>query len=82
MEDKKIVTVNTEEVAEVSAESKKTGIIKKVGSGIKKNWKSVVAGVLGFGLGVALTKRNSASADSDEAEDDDYVTVNDDESES
>lgn len=69
MENEKVIEMNeettetTKEVAEMK-ESKVKGLIGKVGSGIKKNWKLIAVGAGALVVGTILGKK-SANAEDD-----------------
>ena len=68
MEENKVVEMNEvkETAMEEVQESKSKGILKKIGSGIKRNWKPIAIGAGAFVAGVILGSRKSGSEDSEE----------------
>lgn len=57
MEDTKIVDMQEAAVEEVKKESKVISAIRKVGSGVKKNWKPIVVGAGAFLIGAMLASK-------------------------
>ena len=64
MEENKVIEVQNEETKEeIAVETKKTGILKKVGTGIKNNWKTIAVGAVALVAGIALGSRRSDDED-------------------
>lgn len=64
MEENKGIEVQNEETKEeIVVETKKTGILKKVGNGIKNNWKTIAVGAVALVAGIALGSRRSGDED-------------------
>ncbi len=64
MEENKVIEVQNEETKEeIVVETKKTGILKKVGNGIKNNWKTIAVGAVALVAGIALGSRRSDDED-------------------
>ena len=70
MDEKNVVVANTEEITEVKEDSKRSGILRKVGSGIKNNWKTIAVGAGALMLGIMLGKRSSDEEVYDDSADD------------
>lgn len=69
MEENNIVETTENEEVETVKESKAKTILTKVGSGVKRHWKTIAVGAGALAVGVFLGKRNS------DTEDDDVVDV-------
>lgn len=69
MEENNIVETTENEEVETVKESKVKTILTKVGSGVKRHWKTIAVGAGALAVGVFLGKRNS------DIEDDDAVDV-------
>lgn len=64
MEENKVIEVQNEGTKEeIVVETKKTGILKKVGNGIKNNWKTIAVGAVALVVGIALGSRRSDDED-------------------
>lgn len=63
MEEKNIVETTENEEVETVKESKVKTILTKVGSGVKRHWKTIAVGAGALAVGVFLGKRNSDSED-------------------
>lgn len=73
MEETKVIEMQNqdEEAVKVKKESKVKTIIGKVGSGVKRHWKTIAVGVAAFGAGAMLvSKKSSTSTDDDDTDDD------------
>lgn len=63
MEENNIVETTENEEVETVKESKVKTILTKVGSGVKRHWKTIAVGAGALAVGVFLGKRNSDSED-------------------
>lgn len=67
MEDNKVIEMQKEETAvEVKKESKVKTIIGKVGSGVKRHWKTIAVGAGALAVGVVLGSKKSEPEDYEE----------------
>lgn len=64
MEENKVIEVQNEEVKEeIEVKTEKTGILKKIGTGIKNNWKTVAVGAVALVAGIAIGSKKSNDED-------------------
>lgn len=63
MEENNIVETTENEEVETVKESKVKTILTKVGSGVKRHWKTIAVGAGALAVGVFLGKRNSDTED-------------------
>lgn len=75
MEENKIVEVKDEGVTEVKKESTVVKGLKKVGTGIKNNWKTIAVGAAALIGGIWIGSRRSGDNDDYEVADDDPEIV-------
>lgn len=63
MEEKNVVETTENEEVETVKESKVKTVLTKVGSGVKRHWKTIAVGAGALAVGVFLGKRNSDAED-------------------
>lgn len=63
MEENKIIEMETEEVIETKKNSKIVGGLRKIGTGIKKNWKPIVIGTVAFVAGTVIGSKKTGGTE-------------------
>ena len=75
MEENKVIEMEDEEVTEVKKESKIKTALGKVGSGIKKHWKTVAVGAGALAVGMFIGSKRSEIEDYETEDDSDDIEL-------